>query len=73
MSPVFVGEAKENFQENESTVSLIDPMAPHAVTQVTVRSCSVLSVSLWRSWLGTGWKGSHRKGGTANILASGFH
>ena len=37
MSSVFMGEAKQNFQENESTISPIDHMAPHTVTQVTVR------------------------------------
>lgn len=33
MGSVFMGEAKQNFQENESVVSPIDHVAPHTVTQ----------------------------------------
>lgn len=62
MSPVFVGEAKQNCQENESTISAMDCVAPHTVTQVTVRPQSVLSASFCRSWPGTREEGSCRKG-----------
>lgn len=44
MSPVFMGEAKQNFQENESTISPTDHMAPHTVTQVPGRLYSIHSV-----------------------------
>lgn len=60
MSSVFMGEAKTNFQENESIISPTDHVAPHMVTH-SGGHCDALLCALCQSVQKLAWDSQEGK------------